>query len=163
MSTPSAPLIRLGVATSPGATGSTGKQRPKRGSDDPGGHEDQGAADITNPVNAHDEAISTVNDAKGIGSGRATLDTYLGAEMSTLSQLNKKIQGDRAVEEAVRDFSTIFSAHRVYLLLLPAARIAADADRVTTSAIPALTNDLDSQITTAANATKDPASNVLAS
>jgi hypothetical protein len=142
MSTPSALPIRLVatvLAAVPRAAPATAAQpryrRPWRAS------RSRPQRDITKRVNALDEAITTVNDAKGIGSGRATLDTYLGAEMSPLSQLNKKIQGDRTVEEAVRDFSTIFSAYDVYLLVLPAARIAADAGRVTPTAIPALTKD----------------------
>ena len=82
------------------------------------------------------------------------------------------------------DFGTIFSDYRVYRLVLPAARIAADADHATTTAIPNLTadaakaqarvtpanqatlqpliDDLNSQISTATNATNGLAATVLA-
>ncbi len=88
------------------------------------------------------------------------------------------------MQQAAKDFGTIFSAYRVYVLVLPAARIAADADRATTTAIPALTadaakaqarvnpgnqaelqpliDDLNSQISTATNATNGLAATVLA-
>lgn len=48
-------------------------------------------------------------------------------------------------EAAAQDFSTIFTQHRVYVLVLPASRLAtdadADADRTTNTAIPRLSAD----------------------
>ena len=67
--------------------------------------------------------------------------SYLGTDGAPLQQLNQKIQGDPTAEEAAADCKTIFTNFRVYLLVLPASRIAADADRITTTAIPALTSD----------------------
>ena len=67
--------------------------------------------------------------------------SYLGADIAPLQQLNQTIQGDTTVQQAAHDFGTIFSDYRVYALVLPAARIAADADRATTTAIPNLTAD----------------------
>ena len=97
----------------------------------------------TSPTGSNDlnAAIAKVNAAKGLGSGQATLVTYLGTDIAPLQQLDQTIQGDTTVQQAAHDFSTIFTGYRVYVLVLPAARIAADADRATTTAIPQLTAD----------------------
>jgi hypothetical protein len=99
------------------------------------------SSDITQRVNALNAAIAKVNAAKGLGSSQATLASYLGADIAPLQQLNTKIQGDTTVQQAVQDFATIFSGYRVYLLVLPSARIAGDADRITSSVLPRLTSD----------------------
>ncbi len=98
------------------------------------------ATDITNRVNALNAAIAKVNAAKGLGSGQATLASYLGADIAPLQQLNTKIQGDTTLQQARQDAGTIFSGYRVYLLVLPAARLAGDADRITTTVLPRLTS-----------------------
>jgi len=140
--------------------------------------------DITNRVNDLKAAIAKVSAAKGLGSGQATLVAYLGTDIAPLQQLDTKIQGDTTVKDAARDFSTIFTGYRVDVLVLPAARIAGDADRATATAIPTLTadsakaqqrvnprnheflqpliNDLHAQIGTATNATNGLAATVLA-
>jgi hypothetical protein len=142
------------------------------------------ATDITDRVNELNAAIAKVNAATGLGSGQATLVSYLGADISPLQQLNQTIQGDSTVQQAASDFGTIFSGYRVYVLVLPAARMAAAADHATATAIPKLTADatkaqsrvtpanqatlqpliadLDSQITTATNAANGLAATVLA-
>ena len=142
------------------------------------------ATDITDRVNDLNAAIAKVNAAKGLGASQATLVSYLGTDIAPLQQLNQTIQGDSTLEQAAHDFGTIFSGYRVYRLVLPAARIAAEADHATTSAIPNLTtdaakaqarvnaanqatlqpliNDLDSQISTATSATNGLAATVLA-
>ena len=144
----------------------------------------QAATDITDRVDALNAAIAKVNGAKGLGSDQGTLASYLGTDIAPLQQLNQKIQGDPTVQEAAADFKTIFTDFRVYVLVLPASRIAADADRITTTAIPDLTSDaakaqahvnptnqaelqplitdLNSQIGTATNATNGLAATVLA-
>jgi hypothetical protein len=141
------------------------------------------SSDITQRVNALNAAIAKVNAAKGLGSGQATLASYLGADIAPLQQLNTKIQGDTTVQQAGQDFATIFSGYRVYLLVLPSARIADDADRITTTVLPRLTSaaskaqahenannqaqlqplitDLNAQISAAANATNGLAGTVL--
>jgi len=148
------------------------------------GIEAKANTDITNRVNDLNAAVAKVNAAKGLGPGQATLVTYLGTDISPLQQLNQKIQGDTTVRQAAQDFSTIFTGYRVYVLVLPASRIAADADRATTTAIPRLTedssvaqglvnpqnqgqlqpliDDLNNQISVATNATNGLAANVLA-
>lgn len=142
------------------------------------------ATDITDRVNALDAAIGTVNSAKDLGASQAGLAAYLGADIAPLQQLTTTVQGDTTVQQAAHDYGTIFSSYRVFALVLPAARIAAGADRDTTTAIPKLTtdatkaqgrvtpanqatlqpliSDLDSQITGATNATDGLASTVLA-
>ena len=121
-------------STSSGGSGNGGHAGHAVG--DPG----QGLQRITKRVNALNTAIGKVNAAKGLGSGQATLASYLGADIAPLQQLNTKIQGDQTVQQARADFGTIFSGYRVYLLVLPAARIAGDADRITTTVLPRLTS-----------------------
>jgi uncharacterized protein YukE len=143
----------------------------------------QAATDITDRVNDLNAAIAKVNAAKGLGSSQATLVSYLDADIAPLQQLNQTIQGDGTVQQAAHDFGTIFSDYRVYVLVLPASRIASTADHATTTAIPQLTadaakaqarvtpanqatlqpliDDLNSQITTATNAGNGLASMVL--
>ena len=99
------------------------------------------STDITDRLHALDSAITEVNAAEGLGSGQAIVAGYLGADVTPLGQLDQKIQVDASVKQAARDFSTIFSSYRVYVLVLPASRIAADASRVTSTTIPALTAD----------------------
>ncbi len=142
------------------------------------------ATDITDRVNNLNGAITKVNGAKELGAGQGMLVSYLGSDIVPLQQLNQKIQGDTTVAQAAQDFGSIFNGYRVYVLVLPAARIAADTDRATTTAIPNLTSDaakaqaqvnpgnqaqlqpliddLNSQIGTATNATNGLAATVLA-
>jgi hypothetical protein len=142
------------------------------------------ATDITDRVNDLNAAIAKVNAATGLGASQAILVSYLGADVAPLQQLNQTIQGDSTLQQAAHDYGTIFSGYRVYRLVLPASRIAAEADHATTSAVPNLTtdaakaqarvnpanqatlqpliDDLDSQISTAANATNGLAATVLA-
>ena len=142
------------------------------------------ATDITGRVNKLNGAIAKVNGADELGAGQGTLVSYLGADIVPLQQLNQKIQGDTTVALAAQDFKSIFNGYRVYLLVLPAARIGADTDRATTTAIASLTSDaakaqahvnpgnqaqlqpliddLNSQIATATNATNGLAASVLA-
>jgi hypothetical protein len=144
----------------------------------------QAAIDITARVNDLHGAIAKVNAAKGLGSSQATLASYLGTDIAPLQQLNQTIQADSTVQQAAHDFGTIFSDYRVYVLVLPASRMAADADHATTTGIPKLTadaakaqsrvtpanqatlqpqiDDLNGQISTATNATNGLAATVLA-
>jgi len=136
-----------GAGTAAGAassTGDTGATRTGGSAAVPAtlaGIKAKAATDITNRVNDLNAAISKVNAAKGLGSGQSTIATYLGTDISPLQQLNATIQGDTTVKQAAHDFSTIFTDYRVYVLVLPAARIAADADRATSTTLPALTAD----------------------
>jgi hypothetical protein len=143
----------------------------------------QAATDITDRVNDLNAAMAKGNAAKGLGTAQAALVSYLGADSAPLQQLNQTIQGDSTQQQAAHDFGTIFSSYRVYLLVLPASRLAAGADHATATAIPKLTadaskaqsrvtpanqatlqpliNDLNGQISTATNATNGLAATVL--
>jgi uncharacterized protein YukE len=140
--------------------------------------------DITERVNALDAAVAEVDAGNGLGSGQAALVAYLDTDITPLQQLDQKIQGDTSVKPAAQDYSDIFTDFRVYVLVLPAARFAGDADRATATAIPALqaasskaqglvnpqnqaqlqplVDDLNSQISAASNATNGLAATVLA-
>ena len=104
------------------------------------GIQTKAAAAVTKRVDALNAAIAKVNAAKGLGSAQATLASYLGADIAPLQQLNTKIQSDTTLQQARQDAGTIFSGYRVYLLVLPAARLAGDADRITTTVLPRLTS-----------------------
>ena len=168
-------------AATPGSSGNSG---PNAVPASLVGIKARAAADITERVASLNAAIGKVDAAKGLGASQATLVSYLGNDIAPLEQLNQTIQGDSTVQQASHDFGTIFSDYRVYRLVLPAAWIAASADHATTTAIPNLTtdaakaqarvtpanqatvqpliNDLNGQISTAANATDGLAATVLA-
>ena len=142
------------------------------------------ASEITRRVHDLDAAVAAAESATGLGGGQAALVSYLGADVQPLTQLNQKIQGETTVHQAAQDFTTIFTGFRVYALVLPAGRIAGDADRATAAAIPALTaaaavaqqhvnpgnqavlqpliDDLRAQIATASGAANGLAATVLA-
>jgi hypothetical protein len=144
----------------------------------------QAASDVTSRVNDLNAAIAKVNAAKELGASQSTLAAYLGTDGAPLQQLNQTIQADSTLQQAAQDFGTIFSDYRVFRLVLPAARIAADADQAGVSAIPNLTtdaakaqarvnpanqatlqpliDDLESQISAATSATNGVAAAVLA-
>jgi hypothetical protein len=174
------------VAVAAGASGGTtsGNGAPDSVPATLAGIKAKATTDITDRVNDLNSAIGKVNGATGLGSSQGTLDAYLGTDISPLQQLNQTIQGDSTVSQAAQDFSTIFADYRVYVLVLPASRIAAGADHATTTAIPALSadaskaqglvnpqnqaqlepliDDLNAQISTASNATNGLAATVLA-
>jgi hypothetical protein len=142
-------------------------------------------ADITDRVNALQAAIAQVNAATGLGSGQSTLVSYLATDIAPLQALSEEIQADTTEKQAAHDFSTIFHTYRVDVLVIPAAGIAAEADRATSTAIPNLTKassqaqalenpsnqnklepliaDLNAKISTATNATQGLTGAVLAS
>lgn len=141
-------------------------------------------AGVTQRINALNAAIAEVNAASGLGSDQGTLVSYLKTDIAPLQQLDDKIQADTAVKQAGEDFSSVLRDYRVYVLVLPAATVASEADRATITAIPNLTkassqaqslenprnqaevqplvNDLNGQISTATAATSGLASTVLA-
>jgi hypothetical protein len=153
MSKVNARLIRLGavVAVSTcgllvadgaaGAAGPTGSANSGALPASLSGIKAAAATAITKRVNDLNAAVVKANEAHGLGSGQATLDSYLGADIGPLQALNTKIQGDTTVQQARQNFATIYTAYRVYLLVLPAARLAGDSDRTTSTVLPKLTSD----------------------
>lgn len=139
---------------------------------------------VTQRVNALNAAIAEVNAAIGLGSDQGALVSYLKTDIAPLQQLDDKIQADTTVKQAGENFSSVLRHYRVYVLVLPAATVASEADRATITAIPNLTrassqaqslenprnqaeveplvNDLNDQISTATTATSGLASTVLA-
>ena len=186
-------LIRLGAAVvasasilgvAAGSTGASGYGGSNAAPATLDGMKAKANADTTVRVGDLNTSIAKVNAAKDLGSDQATLVTYLGTDITPLQQLDQKILGDTTKRQAAQDFSTIFTGNRVYVLVLPASRIAADADRATSTPIPQLTadaqraqglvnpqnqtqlqpliDDLNAQIGSATNATTGLAATVLA-
>jgi hypothetical protein len=138
---------------------------------------------ITQRISLLNAAAKRVSSLKGLGTERATLETYLGKDIAPLRQLDTKIQNDGSVQEATQDYGSIFGNFRVYRLVLPAAHVATTASRVSNAAVPALKSaagkvqqhgtandpstvsplvaDLNAQITKATNATNGLAATVL--
>lgn len=173
-----------GAAMSSGPTAATGNSGESAVPATLEGIKARASTDVTERVDALDAAVAQADAAKGLGSGQAALVAYLGADVTPLQQLDQKIQGDTSVKMAAQDFCDIFTDYRVYVLVLPAAHLAGDADRATATAIPALQatstkaqglvnpqnqaqlqpliDDLNSQITAASNATNGLTATVLA-
>ena len=138
---------------------------------------------ITRRVSALNSAAKHASKLKGLGAGRRTLEAYLSHDVAPLKQLDTKIESDQSVQQATADYQTIFTNFRVYRLVLPAAHVAAVASRVTSTAVPGLQAaatkvqqhgkaadqatvspllaNLNSEITTATNATNGLATTVL--
>jgi hypothetical protein len=170
------------AAMSTGNTGNNGQSAAAPA--DLSGLKAKAAQDVNKRVDALNSAIDKVNAAKGLGSGQATLVTYLGTDITPLQQLNAKIQNDTTYKQALPDFRDIFSNFRVYVLVLPAAVVAGDSFHATDTVIPNLTaestkaqarvndrnrgvlqpliNDLNNQIATATSANNALAATVLA-
>lgn len=179
-----AALGTLAGAAGAGAATPAGTNGPSAVPTTLAGIKAKAATDITNRVNALNAAIAKVNAAKGLGSGQAALASYVGADIAPLQQLNQTIQADTTMQQAAHDFGTIFTGYRVFRLVLPAAHIDGAADFSTSTGVPKLTadaskaqarltpanqatlqpllNDLNSQISTATNATNGLAGTVLA-
>jgi hypothetical protein len=96
--------------------------------------------DIARRVNLLNSAEKRVATLKGLGAGRDALETYLKQDVAPLQQLDTKIQNDGTLQQATADYETIFTNFRIYRLVLPAARVATIASRVTETAVPALQN-----------------------
>jgi hypothetical protein len=117
------------------------------------------AAAITTRVNDLNRAVAKVNANKALGADQNTLDAYLQRDITPLGALGAKIAADTTVTQAQADTQSIFTDYRVLALVLPAARLAADADDITVSAIPELTAfsaKAQSHVTSANQATLQP-------
>ena len=144
----------------------------------------EAAAAVTARTKTLDRAVAATSAAKHLGDGREALRAYLGADLQPLLQQGRTVATDTTVTQAQRDYEGIFAGFRVYHLVLPAARLAARADRITQSGVPALKaaaaraqtavapqkeatvepllEDLNRQIGAATSATQGLASTVLA-
>ena len=129
----SAAAVGAGVVSAGASTPSTSTPQTLSGV------QAKAAAAITARVNALNAAVVKVNGDKSLGSDQGTLDTYLGRDIAPLQALGTKIAADTTLAQAESDAQGIYTDYRVFALVLPAAAQAADADRITVTAIPAFT------------------------
>ena len=80
-----------------------------------------------NDLNIRVEAMQRVTE-----SFKQTLSTNVQNQVSGLNQLKAKIDADTELEVLKTDIKTITDSYRVYMLVMPQARIAAAADREVT-------------------------------
>jgi hypothetical protein len=92
---------------------------------------------VTHRVRMLETAAAHVDAERDLGDGRAQLSAYLKADIPRLQQQEHVVAVDTVVAQAQRDYADIYSGFRVFRLVLPAASLAARADRVTKD-VPAL-------------------------
>lgn len=92
-------------------------------------------------IGALNTAIAKVNAAQDISSAdRATILATLTGDLAGMNTVEAKIAADTTVATAAADYKTIFSTYRVYAVAIPQSRLAAGADRMTSTSIPKLTD-----------------------
>jgi hypothetical protein len=92
-------------------------------------------------IGALNTAIAKVNAAKDIASSdRATILGTLNGDLTGMNTVEAKIAADTTVATAAADYKTIFTTYRVYAVAIPQSRLAAAADRMTSTTIPKLTD-----------------------
>jgi hypothetical protein len=92
-------------------------------------------------IGALNTAIAKVNAAQDISSAdRATILSTLNGDLAGMNTVEAKIAADTTVATAAADYKTIFSTYRVYAVAIPQSRLAAGADRMTSTSIPKLTD-----------------------
>lgn len=92
-------------------------------------------------IGALNAAIAKVNAAKDISSSdRATILGTLNGDLAGMNTVEAKIAADTIVATAAADYKTIFTTYRVYAVAIPQSRLAAAADRMTSTSIPRLTD-----------------------
>jgi hypothetical protein len=80
-----------------------------------------------NQLTTRTSAMTRLSDSE-----KAALQASLSAQVSTLTALQAKIDADTDLPTLKTDVQSITKNYRVYMLVLPQARIAASADRVST-------------------------------
>ena len=99
------------------------------------------ATAISARLSSLNSAISAVNNNKWLTSTDKSIALQtLNNDISGLTALGQKIQGDTTLSQAVSDYRTIFTGYRVYLLALPQIRLAAASDDLSTGVVPRLTD-----------------------
>jgi hypothetical protein len=99
------------------------------------------AVAISARLTSLNSAITAVNNNKWLTStDKSTALQTLNNDVSGLTALGQKIQGDTTLSQAVADYRTIFTGYRVYLLALPQIRLAAASDDLSTGVVPRLTD-----------------------
>jgi hypothetical protein len=91
-------------------------------------------------ISSLNAAISKVTAAKDISSAdRATILATLNSDVAGMNSVEAKIAADTSASTAAADYKTIFTSYRVYAVAIPQSRLAAAADRMTSTSIPRLT------------------------
>jgi hypothetical protein len=86
-------------------------------------------------------AIAKVTAAPDISaSDRSTILGTLNHDLGGMNSVEAKIAADTTVATAAADYKSIFTTYRVYAVAIPQARLAAAADRMTSTAIPKATD-----------------------
>jgi hypothetical protein len=92
-------------------------------------------------IGALNTAIAKITAAQDISSSdRATILATLNGDVSGMNTVEATIAADTTVATAVTDYQTIFTSYRVYAVGIPQSRLAAAADRMTSTTIPRLTD-----------------------
>ena len=92
-------------------------------------------------IGALNTAIAKVNAAQDLSSSdRATILGTLNTDVAGMNTVEAKIEADTTVATASADYGTIFTTYRVYAVAIPQSRLAAAADRMTSTSIPKLTD-----------------------
>jgi hypothetical protein len=85
--------------------------------------------------------MAKITAAKDISDGdRSTILATLHGDVSGMNTVEAKIAADTTVATASADYATIFTEYRVYAVAIPQSRLAAAADRLTSTTIPRLTD-----------------------
>jgi hypothetical protein len=86
-------------------------------------------------------AIAKITAAQDIGSSdRSEILATLKGDVTGMNTVEAKIAADTTVATASADYKTIFTTYRVYAVAIPQSRLAAAADRETSTTIPRLTD-----------------------
>jgi hypothetical protein len=86
-------------------------------------------------------AIGKITAAADISSSdRATILATLNGDVAGMNSVESKIAADTTIASAAADYKTIFTQYRVYAVAIPQSRLAAAADRMTSTTVPKLTD-----------------------
>jgi hypothetical protein len=86
-------------------------------------------------------AIAKITSAPDISSSdRAAILGTLNGDVTGMNTVEAKIAADTTAATAAADYKTIFTTYRVYAVAIPQSRLAAAADRMTSTAIPKATD-----------------------
>lgn len=87
-------------------------------------------------------AIAKVTGDKTLtSSDRSTILDTLNADLAAMKSSASAIAADTTTTQATADLKTVFTKYRVLAVALPQARFAAEADRLTGTALPKLTKE----------------------
>jgi hypothetical protein len=86
-------------------------------------------------------AIAKITAAKDIDpSDRSEILSTLNGDIAGMNTVEARVAADTTVATATADYKSIFTSYRVYAVAIPQSRLAAAADRETSTTIPRLTD-----------------------